>query len=1750
MNKLKHLISESLNSKLYTIFDHQLKEKILVKEFTLISNAQQDAANLNEYNILNELDINGVRKVLKTETVNNKVYIYFEYIEGKTLKEYKAEDIVDFLETSIKIIRIINNIHRKNIIHKDLNSNNIIITSKKNVFIIDFGISTKLSVKKQFVTNPENLEGTLQYISPEQTGRMNRNVDYRSDLYSLGITFYELLCRKLPFDSNDPLELIHYHIAKNPVPPNQINKDIPKTLSDIILKLLSKNPEDRYQSSYGIKYDLEKCLEFAKNETICDGSFSIATKDFSGKLQIPQKLYGRENELEILENSFDRACSGASELAIISGNPGTGKTVLVDELFRRISQQNGYLIKGKFDQYQTKIPFSAVRQAFVDFCDIILTENKERLQYWKQLILSAVRNNGKVLFDLIPNLELIIGKQPQLTKLGVTENQNRFINVFRDFVRAICKPEHPLVLFIDDWQWSDSATLMFLITTFKSFQGKHLMLIGAYRPKEMPIGHGFIKVIENAEKDNINVCRIELSSLQKTDVQRLVKDTISSDNNDLANAVFEKTNGNPFFTATFLNSLYENSLLKFKFPKNIDDNAKWIWDVNLVAGLQMTDNVIDLLISKIEKLNVKNQNIIKIASCIDNKFDIELISEITQQSKIELKNIFLNLIEKDLVIPLDENLDKIDNKNQLNSFLKFRHDRIQQAAYSLIDNKELEGIHLQIARLYTPEGFCEKPKKAADKIFEIVSHYNKALNLIDDKNEILKLANLNIFAAQEAQLSTAYTAALQYLEVANQLLLGNQWNKNYELAYRFNKISAECNFLNSEEGKALEYLDILKKNHKTLEENIYIKELSANILMNISKGVEARNVTYNALLEYGYEIPETEKELKAKTEFIFEEIQNKLKNKNIFDLLNLPEAPDNEQTKKDIFAISLLHTFVQNDENNLTNYLSAYFVNQSLSIGKHIAVSLAYIYFAGYYVSEVKNEYQLAAEFGKIGYEISETYGINKYNVGTRNWYSQFLSHLNIHLYKDNDFLLENYRRAQTVGELLYASYVPTVILEFAFWAAPSIQNVMETHNRQIVEAKKYGFVEAKMFFSLWYHSALALLGKTKAIDDLNCETYNQGENDAKLEEIPWIAGFYYPIIFVNYAQAGNWETIIRKYEKREKFIYGISPAALHGKFFYTLALLKSENYTGKDRLKKIEERISEFCKIAKIGKENFEHKYLILKAEKLIFENKNLEKIIITFDQAIKSAKDNNYVLYEAFANELAAEYFFKKKFIRIAKAYIRQAYKLFEKYGAVAKTTILEKKYPHLESFNTSGNKKNAIINTTFNSEQNIDIQSIVKASQTLSGEIHLHSLLEKMMTVVIENAGAEKGFLLLKSKNDWRIEAGISAVSGKQSFLQSKPLFFNNKPILAISIFNYVVRTREVIIVDNALTNTKFLKDEYIADGKILSILCMPLINKNKLEGVLYLENSLNKGVFTPKRIEPLKLLTSQMAISLENVQLYENLEEKVKERSAEVLRQKEIIEAKNQSITASINYAQRIQGAMLATMENIQKHLPESFILFKPRDVVSGDFYWFTEQNGKIFIAAIDCTGHGIPGAFMSMIGNQILNEIVGTRKIYSPDEILMALSNEVRTALKQETTKNQDGMDAALCVIDKENHILEFAGAKNPLVYIQNEELNTLKGSKLTIGGTSNKYYNEKSYQKHTIDISIPTTFYIFSDGFQDQFDEESKRKFMIKKLRELLFEIHDSEMSEQKQILDDVIELWRGDTVQLDDILLIGVKVH
>lgn len=1484
-------IYESFNSEVYQAIRSSDNQPVILKVLKQdYPTAQELTRYKQEYKTICSLNFDGVIKAYGLETYQRTLILILEDFGAISLKKWVEEKpllLEEFFPVAIQTVESLAKIHAANIIHKDINPANIVFnrTSRK-LKIIDFGIATILKQENPSLKSPNVLEGTLAYISPEQTGRMNRSLDYRTDFYSLGVTFYKLLTGKLPFEVNDPLELVHCHLAKQPVPPDRLNPDIPAVISNLVMKLMAKTAEERYQSAYAIKADLEECLrQLETTGKIKD--FAIATQDVANRFQIPQKLYGREENISTLLTAFERVATAQSnlsqsELMLVTGYSGMGKTTLVQEICKPITEKRGYFISGKFDQFQRNIPYSAVVNAFTNLVQQLLGESKTRLNRWCEKLLSTLGVNGQVIIDVIPEVELIIGKQPELVELGATETQNRFNLVFKNFIRVFCTSEHPLVLFLDDLQWADSASLKLIELIMMDADIKYLFSIWSYRDREINPAHPLKTTLEKLRQEGTIVNQIILQPLAFNQINKLIADTLNSEEEyvrSLAELIWQKTNGNPFFINEFLKSIYSEKLLVFNYSqdyvtKTTNPQGYWEWDLKKIKRIGSTDNLVKFTIGKMQKLPKSTQDVLSLAACIGAEFDLNTIAIICEKSALELFQNLSPAIDADLIIPLSE----LDEQLLIQDY-KFGHDRIQQGAYTLIDEKEKLFIHLKIGRLLwknTP------PIELSEKIFKIVDHLNLGHQLITEQSEQDKIARLNLLAGQKAKTANAYEAALKYLQIGQKLLAQESWKTNYDLTLTLYSEAVEVAYLSGDFQQMEDFASVVLQEAKTLVDRAKVYQVRSEAYHSQNKELEAIQVTLPVLKSLEFIFPESTQPSDIQQEL--EKTQTNLAGKQIEDLINLPQMTDPEKLAAMKIASSVFSSiFIAAPK--LLPLLVSQQVNLSVRHGNTSLSAFAYVNY-GLILCGLTEELEKGYQFGQLALKIADKFHAKGLIPKITAVFDTTISIWKEPVKNSLTSLQSGYQIGLEVGDLYFGTscaYLYSFHGAFVGKELTELASEIAAYHLALSKIKQQNTLN---YLKIYGQAVLNLMGSSENLYRLIGEYYDEEimvpihrqANDRYALCALYLNKLYLCYLFGEYPQA------VENATNAQQYLDGATATLLIPLFhFYdSLAQLAVYNSVPSSQQQQILARVAvhqqKMKKWADRAPMNYLHKFYLVEAESHRVQKAYLEAIDF-YERAIAKAKENEYINEEALANELAAKFYLDWGKEKIAKTYLNEACYLYSLWGAMAKVKDLEAKYSQL-LFKTSASNSLTeqlitVTNTTSGTRSGeiLDFATIMKASQAISSEIVLDKLLATLMKILIENAGAQLGYLILETQGKLFIEASGSVHEDNVTVLKSISI----ENCLPASIINYVARTRKTVLKNDAARQGSFTNDPYIKSHQTKSLLCTPLLDRGQLRGIVYLENNLTLGAFTQDRLKVLQLLSSQAAIAITNAKLYTELQE---------------------------------------------------------------------------------------------------------------------------------------------------------------------------------------------------------------------------------------------------------------------------------
>ncbi|MEM7184353.1 MAG: AAA family ATPase, partial [Spirochaetota bacterium] len=1508
-------LNQKTNVQVYRAKAEKNSINTVIKYIPLNTHTKNNLITLkNEYEILKLLDSPHIIKAYDLITHTESHVLILED-GGQSLKKYIQNQtslhLQEFLAIAIQVSKGLAELHKNKIVHKDIKPTNIVIetSNKLNVKIIDFGISTKLKREETGWRSAEMLEGSLAYISPEQTGRINRAVDYRTDFYSLGITFYEMLTQQLPFTMNDPVELVHSHIAKFPPPVKQVNSHIPKIVSDIVAKLMEKDAELRYQSAIGLKFDLEKCLDELQEKGEIQ-EFPLGDNDFSDTFAIPQKLYGRDREIQQLLNLFEEINQGTSKIVLVSGYSGIGKSAFINETHKPITQKHGYFIKGKFDQLKRNIPFYALIQAFRGLVHQLLTETDDKLASWKEKIKNAIGINAQVCIDVLPELELIIGKQLPVATLGPTETQNRFNMTFQNFVGAFTQKEHPIVLFIDDLQWSDIPTLNLIKLLLSDPNSKYLMIIGAYRDNEVEPDHPLSHMIQELKQMNISLNHIHLNPLKSSDINFLIQDTLNSKKASqtltLAQIAESKTRGNPFFLFEFLRTLYKENLIYFNY-----ENYKWQWKNQEIVSYGVTDNVVELVIQNINKLPENTQKILSLASILGNQFELGLLHTISEFSLEEITNAIYLAIEESMLIPIEETqtLLQINYRETLltskekleKAKIRFQHDRVQQAAYSLIPQEQQKAIHLQTGRLLAQK---LKETEIDERIFDIIGHFNIAIDLITEEKERAYLIDLNLKASLKAKESAAYNTAVRLLQTARSLLTANSWEENYNLSFSIYKELAESLFLDKqyEASETIFYREILD-NCKSKFEKIKIYRLVMSLYDASGRFLDNLNICFKALKLYGIEIPNIEdtKGLAQAVKLEFENFQSNLGQRSIAELYNLPNINDTEKEAQ----INILQSagppalFVNND---LFAIIILKMTNYSITYGNTPASSFGFVCLAILFA--VQGDFNTAYTTGQLGEKLYEKFADTYYGASVYACIGIFVNHWQHPIQQNIPYYNKAVQIGLERGDLAFAGYASYGRVRDHLLSGFPLIECKKIASESVTLLKKINS-PAMIALQQMFLSICKILQQTDISDfSLSLNEFDETNTLNFLLEVNFLTGYMHTVIFKAWTLVHfeKFDSKLNTFLNENQQYLLFSAAQAHFPYFnFTQSLSLLRNYDSQSELeqesnlKTIQNNQKELNIWAETSPKNYQQLYYLIEAEKNRV-TKNISLALQLYEKAIGSSEKGKTIHIQALANYQAAKFWLEQENKKFATIYMTEAHKLYARWGAKSKVRQIENVYAELITNKTTKHSIQTIeqtitdnsfysttsaTSTTFS--QTLDLAAILKASQAISGEIQIDKLLHRLMETVVQNAGAQRGALLLQEGEDYTLSVAFDAIQKQVTFPKVK---LQETKDIPKSVLLYSIRSKKNAIINDASTNEDFNTDPYIQKTKPKSILCSPLLQHGELKALLYLENNTASNTFTPARLELLNILSAQASISIENAVLYNQMENKVQERTQEI------------------------------------------------------------------------------------------------------------------------------------------------------------------------------------------------------------------------------------------------------------------------
>ncbi|WNG30402.1 AAA family ATPase [Cystobacter fuscus] len=1424
-----------------------------------------------EFAILQRLrDVRGVARPHACERLGERPVLLLEPVKGQPLSDSTGQplELARFLSLALSLAATLEEVHCRDVIHKDIKPSNIILEPSGQARLIDFGVATLQQVEHLDAAPTHLVEGSLAYMSPEQTGRMNRVVDYRTDFYSLGVTFYELLTGHHPFQGRDALEWFHAHMARKPRPPHELNPRVPPALSALVLKLMAKTAEERYQSAAGLQADLERCREMLGRGVW--EVFPLGMRDTPRRFQLPQRLYGREAQVATLLEGFERvARTGTPELFLVSGYSGIGKSSVVQELHKPVVERRGLFLSGKFDQFQRDVPYVTLAQTLRGLLRQLLAGSDEEVARWREQVNRAWEGRGQMLVDLVPQLEVLVGPQSSLEEVPPSEAQRHLHWLVRQFGSVFATQEHPMVVFLDDLQWADLASLQLLALLLSGPEPIPVLWIGAYRDNEVSPSHPLLLVLEEMRKAGARVTDLRLEPLSVAQVELLVADTLPGAGAEvvvpLSALVHEKTGGNPFFLLQLLVALHQDGLL-VRVPE-----GGWRWDAEGVKARDYSENVVDFMVGKLRQFPPGTQHLLWLAACVGTHFTLQMLGTLAGLGEMED-------VEQGLEPALREGMLVRTGLEQY----RFLHDRIQQAAHSLISEEEREVVHLRIGRLLL-QGLSQEQLR--DSLFDVVSQLNAGMELIEQPAERYQLARLNAEAGCKARAAVALRPALSYLSTAFTLIPGDPWETDPELAFKVRLEQALCVFSQGDIAGARRLVDELRPRARSSSDTVAVYTLKQDVHFASREGQEGMACMLECLTLLGMSFPRHPSREEAMA--IYEEAWALLGARPIESLIDLPPMTDPDM-KLIVRALLKLFYAAAGTSKHLAIIAVSRMVSLSLRHGFVDATASGCCWF-GLIVGTYFGRYREGLAFARLALEFTERYNLSTSRAGVL-LCLQYIGSWNLPLPEVQQGLLDAFHQAVQVGDTTVAAYSNLFV---ATNRLAMSHNLEEVYQELIVRgefARETGFLDPQEVLLLVQRYVQQLRGHTRSFNTLNGDGFDEQSFEARIPGSmlrTWSS--YWIIKIQSRFMCGAYTEALRAADKLTELLWVHNDVFHLGGYHLYRALSLAACFEGappeeqRQFLEAIALHQRRFAQWAENCPENFHALERLISAEQARLAGRS-EEAARAYEEAIRSARENGATQYVGLASELAANFWRTRRTPIVAHAFAREAWTAYRQWGALGKVQYLESLWPELSSSSSTRDART----TGGTDSTRIDALTVVKAQQAVSSEIELEPLVTTLLRAAIENAGALRGALLLP-QGDTLAVAAMSDTSGAAA-----------APGLPWTLLSYVRRTREHVLIGDTSKPHPFAFDAYLAHGGARSVLCLPLSRQEQLSGVLYLENHLATNAFSPARLTILEHLASQAAISIENARLYEDvqrarmelrraneeLEQRVRERTREL------------------------------------------------------------------------------------------------------------------------------------------------------------------------------------------------------------------------------------------------------------------------
>lgn len=1466
------------------------------------------------------------------------VAIVFERLGSSLADEREAAQggklpLERVLAVGMAVAEALGAIHEREVVHKNVEPRTLLVDEAGAVRLVDLGIASELTVERQNYALARRLEGSLPYISPEQTGRMNRDLDYRSDYYSLGVTLFELVTGQRPFEAESALEWVHAHISRPTPSASDVDRAIPSAVSDVLRKLMAKNAENRYQSSFGIAADLAHCLdELVETGTVAP--FPLGRRDVGRRLHVPQVLYGRGIERTMLLEIFDRVAAGATEICMVSGFSGVGKSALVGEVSRPLVHRRGTMAQGKFDQFQRATPYSAVAGALRGLAQQWLAEPEERARGLRDELLAALGPNAGLLLDLAPELGHLLGPQPRVPDLPPTEAQNRFHLVFSSFVRVVAR-ERPFVLFLDDLQFGDAATLALIRRLATTRDLPRFLLLGAFRSNEVDFGHPLrLTLDEIAETRTVHELRLE--PLDGESVDQLVADTLRlevDEARDLARLLQDTAEGNPFFLIEMLKTLERERAIWFS-----NDLGRWRWDLEAVRKSGLGTNVVDFVVGNLKKLPPDTQHVLRLAACIGNTFDLRTLAVICARDLDTTAVALEPALRRHLLVPLHADYKLVgrvgseissDDDDAPNPSYRFQHDRVQQAAYALIDPDARQAVHLSIGRSILHHGGEEA---RSERLMEIVGHLDEGRRLIDSEEERLDLARLNLDAALRAQRASSYETALRYLEIGEELLPDDRFDSHYALAMAIATERQQCAYLTARYEDAEAGTEALLLRARTPLEKAEILSTRTRQYATIGKMAASIEAAIAGLRLLG--VPITEDPDRAAIDREIEEVERNLGGRAIAALIDAPVLRD----PADAVAIRLLMEIFPaaflSGSGNLFPFLVLRSVNISLRSGNSPESAFAYAAF-GMLLCGALGDPARGLAYGKLAVAMNDRFDDIALKSRVIYVYAMFIHHWSHHWASMTPWFRRGIESGYQSGDLLYLAYSAQ---DCIIWdPRMDLETAEREHAAYLEIVRECEYQDSLDSGTLFLQMQRNFLGRTSDLLSMNDATFDEERCLEGMRARRFMTGvanyhIYKTEIACLYgrfeealphvraqdrlmASSMSLPQLVRYHAVSFQVLAGLLPRMGAEEAAETLARLRADRETMR--------KLADHCP------ENFLHLVLTMDAELARLDGRADEALSL-YDAAADAARQSEFLRDEAVANELAGRHLLALGRRKAAEGYLRAAASLFERWGARRKVSELEAEHPRVFERGAARRRGHGAASeggargSTSIESVDLDFASLMKASQAISSELVLENLWTTTMRVMLENAGAQRGCFVVRKSGRLAAEGYTEADASSEPASPSRPLEGEGALALPLSVVHHVLRTHQPVVLHDATEDAVFGRDAYVARHAPRSVLCVPLVRSGKSEGVVYVENGVTAGAFTEDRIEILKLLAAQASISIENARLYEDQTRLVEAQRRFVPSQ--FLESLDHRDIANVDLGEHVAKTMSVMFADIRGFMP--------------------------------------------------------------------------------------------------------------------------------------------------------------------------------------------------------------------------------